>query len=164
MASSRVPRRQVGLHNVGYSVCSLILDFASINIFWLISWLWGERGSNGERHLTWEIRVFIFETFCYSLQRDIQKGHTQTPSMWHRFPSHLANAGFNLCCLAVFISELTCLIPLYWVSYWSIWSHQFMANSRGKSGSRDRFYFLGWMVAAAMKLRCLLLGRKSWQT
>ena len=42
-----------------------------------------------------------------------------------------------------------------------------MANKRGKSGSSDRFYFLGLqkslqMVTAAMKLkRHLLLGRKA---
>ena len=48
-----------------------------------------------------------------------------------------------------------------------IWFHHFMANKRGKSGSSDRFYFLGLqkslqMVTAAMKLkRHLLLGRKA---
>ena len=41
-----------------------------------------------------------------------------------------------------------------------------MANRRGKSRSNDRFYYLGLqkslqMVTAAMKLRCLLLGRKA---
>ena len=48
----------------------------------------------------------------------------------------------------------------------ALWSHHFMANRRGKSRSNDRFYFLGLqkslqMVTAAMKLRCLLLGRKA---
>ena len=41
-----------------------------------------------------------------------------------------------------------------------------MANGRGKSGSSDKFYFLGlqkslWMVATAMKLKdtCSLEGK-----
>ena len=39
-----------------------------------------------------------------------------------------------------------------------IWSHHFMANGRGKSGSSDRFYFLWlqnqlWMVTAIRKLK-----------
>jgi len=38
-----------------------------------------------------------------------------------------------------------------------IWSHQFMANRRGKRGSSGRFYCLGLqnlqMVPAAMKLK-----------
>ena len=39
-----------------------------------------------------------------------------------------------------------------------------MVNRRTMSGSSERFYFLGqnhWMVTAAMKLRHLLLGRKT---
>ena len=39
-----------------------------------------------------------------------------------------------------------------------------MVNRRTMSGSSERFYFLGqnhWMVTAAMKLRCLFLGRKA---
>ena len=40
-----------------------------------------------------------------------------------------------------------------------------MANRRGNSGNSERLYFWGapkplQMVIAAMKLRCLLLGRK----
>ena len=43
-----------------------------------------------------------------------------------------------------------------------IWSHHFMANRRGKSGSRDRFYFLGCQnhCSSCEVKRCLLLGRK----
>ena len=45
-------------------------------------------------------------------------------------------------------------------------SHHFMANRRGKNGDNDRFSFGGapkslQTVPAAMKLRCLLLGRKA---
>ena len=48
-----------------------------------------------------------------------------------------------------------------------IWSHHFMANRKGKSGSSDRFYFLGlppkslWMVTAVVKLKdaCSLEGK-----
>ena len=48
-----------------------------------------------------------------------------------------------------------------------IWSHHFMANRKGKSGSSDRFYFLGlppkslWMVTATVKLKhaCSLEGK-----
>ena len=50
-----------------------------------------------------------------------------------------------------------------------IQAHHFMANRKGKSGSSDRFYFLGlpkslWMVSSAMKLKdaCSLEG-KLWQ-
>ena len=46
-----------------------------------------------------------------------------------------------------------------------IWSHHFMANRRGKSGSSDRFSFLGlpnhygqWLHESK---KCLLLGRKA---
>jgi len=46
-----------------------------------------------------------------------------------------------------------------------IQSHNFMANRWGNSGNSVRLYFWGapkslQMVTAAMKLRCLLLGRK----
>ena len=41
-----------------------------------------------------------------------------------------------------------------------------MANRRGKSGSSDRFYFLGlqkslWMVTVATKLKDTIFGRKA---
>ena len=42
-----------------------------------------------------------------------------------------------------------------------------MANRRGKSGSSDRFYFLGSKITSlrtvntAMKLKCLLHGRRA---
>ena len=44
-------------------------------------------------------------------------------------------------------------------------SHHFMANRWGNNRNSERLYFPGlrkslWMVTAAMKLRCLLLGRK----
>ena len=40
-------------------------------------------------------------------------------------------------------------------------SHHFMANGRDKNGNIDRFIFLGSEITAAMKLRHLLLGRKT---
>ena len=48
-----------------------------------------------------------------------------------------------------------------------IWSHHFMANRKGKSGSSDRFYFLGlppkspWMVTVTVRLKdaCSLEGK-----
>ena len=47
-----------------------------------------------------------------------------------------------------------------------IQSHHFMANKWGYNGNSDRLYFGGapkslQMLTAAMKLRCLLLGRKA---
>ena len=50
-----------------------------------------------------------------------------------------------------------------------IQSHHFIANSWGKNGNSDRFYFLGakslWRVTLAMKFKdvCSLEG-KLWQT
>ena len=50
-----------------------------------------------------------------------------------------------------------------------IWSHHFMANRRGKSGSSDRFYFSRFQnhsdndYSHEIKIH-LLLGRKLWQT
>ena len=49
---------------------------------------------------------------------------------------------------------------------YGIWPHHFMANRRGRSGSSDRFYFLGlqnhcrWLTAP-MKLKdaCSLEGK-----
>ena len=46
-----------------------------------------------------------------------------------------------------------------------IWSHHFMENRWGNSGNSQNFFWGGppkslQMVIAAMKLRCLLLGRK----
>ena len=46
-----------------------------------------------------------------------------------------------------------------------VWSHHFMANRLENNGNSDRLHFLGLqnhciLVTAAMKLRCLLLGRK----
>ena len=47
-----------------------------------------------------------------------------------------------------------------------IWSHHFLANRRGKSGSSDRFYFIGlqnhcgWWLQPWIK-RHLLIGRKA---
>ena len=47
----------------------------------------------------------------------------------------------------------------------SQWSHRFMANRRGKSGSSDRLYFLGletlWTLTVAIKLKDVLLERKA---
>ena len=47
-----------------------------------------------------------------------------------------------------------------------IWSHYFMANRWGNNRNSERLYFPGfkkslWMVTAAMKLKCFLLGRKA---
>ena len=46
----------------------------------------------------------------------------------------------------------------------NIWSHFFMANRRGESGSSDRFIFLGSKITVDSNYshkRCLLLGRKA---
>ena len=45
-------------------------------------------------------------------------------------------------------------------------SHHFIANTRGKSGSSGRFYFLGlqkslWMVTAVMKLKVIAYWKES---
>ena len=47
-----------------------------------------------------------------------------------------------------------------------IWSHYFMANRWGNNRNSERLYFPGfkkslWMVTAARKLKCFLLGRKA---
>ena len=54
---------------------------------------------------------------------------------------------------------VSCVLFYLTVKDYGIWSYHFMANRRGKSGSNDRFYFLGFqnqiteIVTEAMKLK-----------
>ena len=51
---------------------------------------------------------------------------------------------------------------LNWTEDHSIWSHHFMVNRRGKSGSSDRFSFLGFQNDCSPEIkRHLLLGGKA---
>ena len=63
---------------------------------------------------------------------------------------------------------VSCVLFYLTVKDYGIWSYHFMANRRGKSGSNDRFYFLGFQNQITEDddwsheiKRCLLLGRKS---
>lgn len=89
---------QVGLHNVGYSVCLLILDITSVSIFWLIFWVWG-RGASREHCLTWEIKVLhILKAFTTVSKVTFRKATPRlTACDTFCFPKHLTKVGFNLC-------------------------------------------------------------------
>ena len=63
---------------------------------------------------------------------------------------------------------VSCVLFYLTVRDYGVWSNHFMANRRGKSGSNDRFYFLGFQNQITEDgdwsheiKRCLLLGRKA---
>ena len=63
---------------------------------------------------------------------------------------------------------VSCVLVYLTVKDYGVWSYHFMANRRGKSGSNDRFYFLGFQNQITEDgdwsheiKRCLLLGRKA---